>query len=258
MLSSISSRVRASSGFSWLSVQALPWQKPPFKRRREVLAPASGNRQDPRQIRADARARLIAALSRGRRWLDETLSGSVKSIAEIANREGCSPRKVNMTLSLAFVAPRSSRPRSMDGYPAASGLPAFVIFRHLGANSSDSLESQMETDPPETGSKVGHGAVATARQIRTVDSPHWTHCSPGIIRVSFRHNPACGSTRDAAAEAGFGPVGFNRQGPSRLKRRAAPLTSSMTAGYTKPRRDTHPGLGDGLRGVSGDGGVRLM
>ena len=29
----------------------------------------------------------------------------------------------------------------MDGFPAASGFPAFPIFRHLGANSSDSLES---------------------------------------------------------------------------------------------------------------------
>jgi hypothetical protein len=32
------------------------------------------------------------------------LSGSVKSVEEIANRESCSPRKVNMTLSLAFLA----------------------------------------------------------------------------------------------------------------------------------------------------------
>jgi site-specific DNA recombinase len=67
----------------------IPWRKPPFKRRRELLAPASGNRQDPRPIRADARARLITALSRGRRWLDEMLKGSVKSIEEIANREDC-------------------------------------------------------------------------------------------------------------------------------------------------------------------------
>jgi Cobalamin-independent synthase, Catalytic domain len=32
----------------------VPWQKPPFKRRREVLAPTSGNRHDPRPIRAEA------------------------------------------------------------------------------------------------------------------------------------------------------------------------------------------------------------
>jgi hypothetical protein len=72
------------------------------------------------------------------RWLDEMLRGSVKSIEEIANRERCSQRKVNMTLSLAFLAPTSSRPRLMDGYRAASGFPAFPIFRHLGANSSES------------------------------------------------------------------------------------------------------------------------
>jgi DNA invertase Pin-like site-specific DNA recombinase len=83
----------------------IPWQKPPFKRRRELLPPASGNCQDPRPIRADARVRVVAALSRGRRWLDEMVSGSVKSVEEIAKREDCSPRKVNMSLSLAFLAP---------------------------------------------------------------------------------------------------------------------------------------------------------
>ena len=98
----------------------IPWRKPPFKRRRELLAPASGNRQDPRPIRADARARLIAALSRGWRWLDEMLSSSVKSIEEIANREGCSPRKVNMTLLLAFLAPEIVK-AAIDGRLARGG-----------------------------------------------------------------------------------------------------------------------------------------
>jgi site-specific DNA recombinase len=117
---------------------------PPFKRRRELLARASGNRQDPRPIRADARARLIAALSRGRRWLDEMLSGHVKSIEEIANREGCSPRKVNMTLSLALVAPEIVKaaidgrlPRGV-GISRLSDLPASwrEQFRQLGIAAS--------------------------------------------------------------------------------------------------------------------------
>jgi site-specific DNA recombinase len=107
----------------------IPWRKPPFKRRRELLAPESGNRQDPRPIRADARARLIAALSRGRRWLDEMLRGSAKCIEEIADREGCSPRKVNMTLSLAFLAPRDRQ--GGDRWTATSrrrDFPPFVRF----------------------------------------------------------------------------------------------------------------------------------
>ena len=82
-----------------------PWRKPPFKRRRELLPPSCGAREDPRPIRADARARLVAALSRSRRWLDELLDGTVTSIEEIAQRERCSARKVNMILSLAFLAP---------------------------------------------------------------------------------------------------------------------------------------------------------
>jgi DNA invertase Pin-like site-specific DNA recombinase len=118
----------------------IPWRKPPFKRRRELLAPAPGNRQDPRPIRADARARLIAALSRSRRWLDEMLSGSAKSTEEIANREGCSQRKVNMTLSLAFLAPEIVK-AAIDGRLARgvgisrlSDLPASwrEQFRQLG------------------------------------------------------------------------------------------------------------------------------
>ena len=66
---------------------------------------SSQSRGPPRPIRADAQARLVTALSRGRRWLDEMFDGTVKSIEEIAKREHCSVRKVNMTLSLAFLAP---------------------------------------------------------------------------------------------------------------------------------------------------------
>jgi site-specific DNA recombinase len=122
----------------------IPWQKPPFKRRRELLAPASGNRWDSRPIRADARARLIAALSRGRRWLDEMLGGSVKSVEEIANREGCSPRKVNMTLSLAFLAPEIVK-AAIDGrLPRGVGISRLSDlsaswreqFRQLGIAAS--------------------------------------------------------------------------------------------------------------------------
>jgi site-specific DNA recombinase len=83
----------------------IAWQKPPAKRRREIFPPQSGTAKDPRPIRADARGRLVAALSRGRRWLDELISGAVTNIDEIAKRERCSSRKVNMTISLAFLAP---------------------------------------------------------------------------------------------------------------------------------------------------------
>ena len=99
------------------------WRKPPFKHRRELL-PSSGDREDTRPIRADARARLIAAFSRGRRWLDELLSGNSKSIEEIAIREGCSARKVNMTLSLAFLAPALVKAAIEGRLPRGVGITA--------------------------------------------------------------------------------------------------------------------------------------
>lgn len=81
----------------------IPWNKPSSKRRREIIVPHSAT--DARPIRADARARLVAAIAQGRRWLDELTTGAVTDIEAIAARERCSVRKVNMTISLAFLAP---------------------------------------------------------------------------------------------------------------------------------------------------------
>ena len=83
----------------------VPWTKPPSKRRREIIVPQSTSHTDVRPIRADARARLVAAIAQGRHWLDELTAGSVSDIETIASQERCSVRKINMTISLAFLAP---------------------------------------------------------------------------------------------------------------------------------------------------------
>jgi hypothetical protein len=62
-------------------------------------------RQDVRPIRAEARAKLVASIARGQRWLEEIITGPVTDVAQIAAREKCSVRKINMTISLAFLAP---------------------------------------------------------------------------------------------------------------------------------------------------------
>jgi site-specific DNA recombinase len=67
--------------------------------------PKSPAPQDARPIRAETRAKLVASIARGRRWLDEIVTGAVTSIEQIAARENCSVRQVNMTISLAFLAP---------------------------------------------------------------------------------------------------------------------------------------------------------
>ena len=83
----------------------IAWRKAPTKRRREVLLPEGALRQNARPIRSETHATLVASISRGRRWLDELATDVTATTERIAKREGCSVRKVNMTISLAFLAP---------------------------------------------------------------------------------------------------------------------------------------------------------
>lgn len=87
------------------SVLLIPWRKPPGKKFREILLPASVSRFEVRPIRAERRVSLIAAIARGRRWLEDIVSGTALSAEQIAKREKCSVRQVNLTISLAFLAP---------------------------------------------------------------------------------------------------------------------------------------------------------
>jgi site-specific DNA recombinase len=59
-----------------------------------------------RPERAERRARLVCAIARGRRWLSEIITGSIANPEQLAKRERCSLRQVNLTLSLAFLAPQ--------------------------------------------------------------------------------------------------------------------------------------------------------
>jgi site-specific DNA recombinase len=81
------------------------WRKSPSRRRREILVPASVPPQDARAMRSENRALLIASIARGRRWLDELITDPAANAESLATRDGCSVRKVNMTISLAFLAP---------------------------------------------------------------------------------------------------------------------------------------------------------
>ena len=47
----------------------------------------------------------MASIARGRAWLDEMTADPKATTESIAKRERCSPRKINKTISLAFLAP---------------------------------------------------------------------------------------------------------------------------------------------------------
>jgi site-specific DNA recombinase len=65
--------------------------------------PASVPPQDARAIRSENRALLISSIARGHRWPNELITGPTANAASIARRDGCSVRKVNMTISLALL-----------------------------------------------------------------------------------------------------------------------------------------------------------
>src|SRR5262249_18869089 len=83
----------------------IPWHKPPSKRRREILVPDAVDPQNARPMRAETRATLVAAISRGRSLLKEVIENASLTVESIAKRERCRTRKVNMTISLAFLSP---------------------------------------------------------------------------------------------------------------------------------------------------------
>jgi site-specific DNA recombinase len=87
------------------SVIRVSWRKILPTRRRELLLPECTQPENARPIRSENRALLVASIARGRRWLDELIADPAATTESIAKRERCSARKVNMTISLAFLAP---------------------------------------------------------------------------------------------------------------------------------------------------------
>ena len=104
----------------------IPWHKPPSKRRREILLPDDVELQNARPIRAETRATLVAAIARGRRWLKELVDDASTSAEGIAGREKCSIRKVNMTISLAFLAPDLVKAAIEGRLPRGMGVARLV------------------------------------------------------------------------------------------------------------------------------------
>jgi site-specific DNA recombinase len=101
---------------------SIPWQKPPSRKSRQILIPHGIPKEGIRPTRIERRARLVSAIARGRRWLDEIISGAVTDVQQIASRQKCSVRLVNMTISLAFLAPDLVRAAVEGRLPRGIGV----------------------------------------------------------------------------------------------------------------------------------------
>jgi hypothetical protein len=100
----------------------IPWQRPSSRKSRQILLPHGVASNEVRPTRIERRARLVNAIARGRRWLDEIVSGSVTDVQQIAARQKCSVRQVNMTISLAFLAPDLVRAAVEGRLPRGIGV----------------------------------------------------------------------------------------------------------------------------------------
>ncbi|MGO9942112.1 MAG: recombinase family protein [Rhodoblastus sp.] len=101
---------------------SIPWTRPRHTRKRAVITPSGAPDFNAEPIRAEARARLIAAVIRARRWVDRLTDGSVASLAEIASLEQVSERSVRMTLPLAFLSPDIVRAAIDGALPHTAGV----------------------------------------------------------------------------------------------------------------------------------------
>ena len=98
------------------------WHKPPSKRSRQILLPHNASRSDVRPEQFERRAHLVSAIARGRRWLDDVVSGRVTTVAQLCTREKCSVRQVNMAISFAFLAPNLVKAAVEGRLPRGIGI----------------------------------------------------------------------------------------------------------------------------------------
>lgn len=84
--------------------------------------PHNASRSEVRPERFERRARLVSAIAQGRQWLDDVVSGRVTTIAQLCLREKCSVRHVNMSISLAFLAPNLVKAAVEGRLPRGIGI----------------------------------------------------------------------------------------------------------------------------------------
>jgi site-specific DNA recombinase len=81
------------------------WSPKPAKPRREILLPYTDPKKDSRPIRSETRVNVVAAVAKGRDWLNQLISDPELTLETVAQREGRTKRSVQMHLSLSFLAP---------------------------------------------------------------------------------------------------------------------------------------------------------
>ena len=95
-----------------------PLEKDPVKATARDHSPRVDIPHDPRPIRSETRVKLVTAIAKGRHWLDELTAGTVQMLSG-SERARSAASTGERTITLAFMARRSSRRQDMDGYLVA-------------------------------------------------------------------------------------------------------------------------------------------
>ena len=239
------------------NVIEVPWRKTPSTQRHELLLPIPLRLKKPAPSGPRTAHSWLHRLHAGDVGLMKLMTDPTANTESIAKREDCTVRKVNMTISLAFLAPDLSRRPSMGlagdpgpgaaaPGPGAAGLPgdrgpyrvAGIIARRLGLTGALGTVAE-HVDGVYTGRLVGHmlHGPAKGEAIARSRSGRGSTC-PLLGVLGLRQRPA-----DAAA--GRPPV---RHQPGRAAARARPAPGladlrlpHRTQG--RPRRPRHRGRG---------------
>jgi len=126
---------------------AIPWSRPVHARKREIIMPKDSVQTGVHPIRAEARARLSAAIARARQWVAELTADPQATTTSIAAREKLSERSLRMTLPLAFLSPAIVK-ATVDGtLPFGSGVMALAELPMDWEGQRRTISEAGRTDP---------------------------------------------------------------------------------------------------------------
>ncbi|BAT59402.1 DNA-invertase hin [Variibacter gotjawalensis] len=138
----------------------LPWL-PGRIPHRQVLDPdaSTGVASNSARLRSEKRARMLHAIARSRRWVDDLIDGKVRGLKALAKRDNRTERSVRMNINLAFAKPeiveaiiagsseRCLSLASMKEMPAIWGDQNFSVGEDASASISFRLlESRRRAD----------------------------------------------------------------------------------------------------------------
>src|SRR5258706_9421427 len=243
---------------------SIPWRKPPSRRSRQILIATCMPKSEIRPTRIERRARLVSAIDRGRRWLDEIVSGSVTDVQQIASRQKCSVRQVNMTISLAFLAPDLVRAAVEGRLPRGIGVErASGQYDHLarvplpGPRQSSDRRSFASRHWCRAAPRRSRGMEPTVRNPRIESTIGPDTARSSAVQQTIPERRLVSSVPKFRRRE----RNFSMQRPEANNPPERPLLSAETGNVENvrqdPRRNGLFSIDDGFRGSGRlDGGVR--